>query len=379
MAARPRKHNINIPNLYCKLDKRTSRIYWQYRHPTSGVFVGFGTDEDAAKAAATEMNRLISEQEAKQSYALVDMAIKANAKKAPGMRVSDWIKKYKEIQQERMENNEIKLSTLKNRLLCSNVLSKRTPNLRIADVDTKIIATIIDEYKNAGKQRMGQQVRSVLVDVFKEAQHAGEVPPGYNPALAAKNPVVKVRRKRLTLAEWKTIFKHAEDMQPAAQNAMLLALITGQRLGDIVDFKFSDVWDGFLHITQNKTGSKIALPLSLRCDAIGMTLEEVIARCRDRCVSKYLVHHSVLHATAKPGSKIPVNSISRYFTIARDQSGIKWHEGHTPPSFHEQRSLASRLYKEQGLNVKTLLGHKTDAMSEEYADDRGLEWKKLQV
>ena len=95
------------------------------------------------------------------------------------------------------------------------------------------------------------------------------------PALAAKNPVVKVRRKRLTLAEWKTIFKHAGNMQPAAQNAMLLALITGQRLGDIVDFKFSDVWDGFLHITQNKTGSKIALPLSLRCDAIGMTLEEV--------------------------------------------------------------------------------------------------------
>lgn len=74
-----------------------------------------------------------------------------------------------------------------------------------------------------------------------------------------------------------------------------------------------------------------------------------------------------------------MNSISRYFTIARDQSGIKWPEGHTPPSFHEQRSLASRLYKEQGLNVKTLLGHKTDAMSEEYADDRGLDWKKLQV
>jgi hypothetical protein len=35
---------------------------------------------------------------------------------------------------------------------------------------------------------------SVLNDVFKEAQHAGEVDPGYNPALAVKNPIAKVKR-----------------------------------------------------------------------------------------------------------------------------------------------------------------------------------------
>lgn len=30
----------------------------------------------------------------------------------------------------------------------------------------------------------------VLVDVFKEAQHVGEVPPGYNPALTTKQPII---------------------------------------------------------------------------------------------------------------------------------------------------------------------------------------------
>ena len=35
-------------------------------------------------------------------------------------------------------------------------------------------------------------VRSVLIDVFKEAQHAGEASPGYNPALATKQPRRKV-------------------------------------------------------------------------------------------------------------------------------------------------------------------------------------------
>ncbi|HEE3824328.1 TPA: phage integrase Arm DNA-binding domain-containing protein, partial [Klebsiella pneumoniae] len=29
MAARPRTHKITIPNLYCKLDKRTGKVYWQ--------------------------------------------------------------------------------------------------------------------------------------------------------------------------------------------------------------------------------------------------------------------------------------------------------------------------------------------------------------
>lgn len=379
MAARPRKYNIDIPNLYCKLDKRTSRVYWQYRHPVSGVFVGFGTDEEAAKVAASEMNRLIAEQETQQAYALIDMAIKAKTKHQPGMRVKDWVKKYNEIQLERMENKEIKKPTVDSRRLCSKVLTERVPNVRIVDVDTKAIATIIDEYKAEGKLRMAQLIRSVFIDIFKEAQHAGEVPPGYNPAMASRNPVAKVKRKRLSLDEWKIIFDNASSMQAAAQNSMLLAMVTGQRLGDIVNLKFSDVWDGYLHITQNKTGSKIALPLTLRCDAIGVTLGEVISRCRDRVISVYLIHHTVHHANGKPGSKIPEKSISRYFATARDSSGICWGDDATPPPFHEQRSLSSRLYKEQGIDVKTLLGHKTDAMSQKYADDRGLDWNKLDI
>ncbi len=61
---------------------------------------------------------------------------------------------------------------------------------------------------------------------------------------------------------------------------MLLALVTGQRLGDICNLKFSDIWDDMLHITQEKTGSKLAIPLNLKCDALNITLREVISQCR---------------------------------------------------------------------------------------------------
>lgn len=124
--------------------------------------------------------------------------------------------------------------------------------LTLPDVGARDIASVIEEYKDKGQKRMAQVVRMVLIDVYKEAQHSGEVPPGYNPALATKQPTNKVTRIRLNFDEWESIFNAAANMQGYIQNAMLLALVTGQRLGDIADMKFSDVWDNHLHIVQEK-------------------------------------------------------------------------------------------------------------------------------
>ncbi|SXN60379.1 phage integrase [Klebsiella pneumoniae] len=40
--------------------------------------------------------------------------------------------------------------------------------------------------------------------------------------------------------------------------------------------KFSDVWDDMLHIEQEKTGTRLAIPLSLRNEALNITLSDVI-------------------------------------------------------------------------------------------------------
>lgn len=61
---------------------------------------------------------------------------------------------------------------------------------------------------------------------------------------------------------------------------------------------------------------------------------------------------------------------SRAFQQARELAGIK---GPNPPTFHEIRSLAKRLYLEQGgVDSKALLGHLTEKMGELYADPRGV-------
>ncbi len=379
MAARPRTHKVNIPNLYCKLDRRTSKVYWQYRHPITGKFIGFGTDGDTAREAAVAANNMITEQQSKQINFLIDMTFKNTTTKDAGMRVSEWADKYLSIQEERVLHGEIKPTTLKNRKSCVLVLARRLPNVRLNNLDTKSLAAIMDEYKASGKPRMAQILRAVWGDMFKEAQHAGEVEPGFNPAMATRIPRAKVVRARLSFDEWKAAFEAAEKLQPYVQNSMLLALVSGQRRTDISNMKFSDVWDGHLHITQSKTGTRLALPISLFLPELNMTLGDVIKRCRDRVVSKYIIHHTRSHGSAAPGDPVGGNGLSRVFMEARNMSGLKFPKGTTPPSFHEQRSLAERLYSAHGIDTQTLLGHKSASMTEKYHDDRGANWITLAI
>jgi integrase len=372
MAARPRSHKISIPNLYCKLDKRTGKVYWQYKHPISGRFHSLGTDETEAKQVANEANTIIAEQRTRQILSVNDRLARMKGKRTD-ITVTEWIDKYITIQQERLNNNELRLNSFKQKNKPLRLFREHCGMRHLKDIETIDIAEITDVIKSDGHGRMAQIVRLVLVDVFKEAQHAGHVPPGYNPAMATRQPRHKVKRQRLSFEEWNAIYLAAENQQPYLQCGMLLALVTGQRLGDICNMKFSDIWDDMLHIEQEKTGSKVAIPLNLKCEELGLTLRDVVAKCRDAVISKYLVHfrHSTSQATR--GDRVSSSSLTTTFKKARNKCGVEWEEG-TAPTFHEQRSLSERMYREQGIDTKKLLGHRSSKMTDKYNDDRGKDW-----
>lgn len=377
MAARPRSHKISIPNLYCKLDKRTGKVYWQYKHPTTGRFHSLGTDEEEAKQVANEANTIIAEQRTRQILSVNERLSKMKGKRTD-ITVTEWIDKYIVIQEERLRNNELRPNSFRQKNKPLRLFREHCGMRYLKDIETIDIAEITDAIKNDGFSRMAQVVRIVLVDVFKEAQHAGYVPPGYNPAMATKQPRHKVTRQRLSLEEWKSIYEAAETMQPYLQCGMLLALVTGQRLGDICRMKFSDIWDDMLHIEQEKTGSRLAIPLDLKCDALGLTLRDVVSKCRDAVISKYLVHfrHSTSQATR--GDSVSSSSLTTSFKKARNKCGIEWEKG-TAPTFHEQRSLSERLYEAQGVDTQKLLGHKSPQQTAKYHDDRGKDWTVIAV
>ena len=107
------------------------------------------------------------------------------------------------------------------------------------------------------KTRMAQVLRSIWIDVFKEAQHAGEVEAGYNPALATKPPKTNVRRSRLTVSHWEQIDRVLKNSTHVyCYHAALLALTTGLRREDICNLKFSDIKDGLLYVATSKSGQK---------------------------------------------------------------------------------------------------------------------------
>lgn len=377
MAARPRSHKITIPNLYRKLDKRNGKTYWQYKHPLTGTFHSLGTDAEEAVQVASQANTIIAEQQTKQILSINDRLSGIKNKKL-GISVTNWIDKYLEVQKDRLNAQELKFNSYKQKIKPLNLFRQYCGTLSLKDITALEISRIIDEVKMLGHDRMAQVVRMVLIDVFKEAQHFGHVPPGYNPALATKQPRNRIKRERLTFDEWKIIYAQAENHPPYLQCGMLLAIVTGQRIGDIVKMKFSDIWDDMLHIEQEKTGSKLAIPLSIKCDAIDMTLKQVISKCRDAVLSQYLVHYRHTTSQAQRGEQVTANTLTTTFKKARDKCGLTWAEK-SAPSFHEQRSLSERLYREQGINTQKLLGHKSQKMTDKYNDDRGKEWQIIAI
>ena len=98
--------------------------------------------------------------------------------------------------------------------------------------------------------------KSLLIfirDFYREAINDGVTK--YNPADRIKLQPHAVKRKRLSDAEYLRML----DRIPKDHyflRAFKLALTIGQRRADIVKLKFSDVWDGHLHLIQQKNEKK---------------------------------------------------------------------------------------------------------------------------
>ncbi len=199
-----------------------------------------------------------------------------------------------------------------------------------------------------------------------------------NPAAGIKAPRVKIARQRLTHAEWKQIHAWAtRNSPPWVARMMVLALVTGQRRGDLLAMRFDDVWDGYLHIEQQKTGTRIALPLAFKLNAVGVSIEQALEDCR-----RYYAKESLFLIRKHNGDPLVGASASWRFEQAREGAlGLYAGKG-APSSLHEIRSLTARLAMEEGVDTQTLLGHSKASMTAMYENARGrdaVKWKTLEL
>lgn len=353
---RPRTNRTKLlpPNLYER------KGYFSWCDPRTGKEHGLGRDRADAISQAREANSFIA----------------AEPRLTERINTGRTVAALIPIYQEAIGKRHLAQTTLYARKSHLKAIEREMgsviigPRQEDATTITFAASKMLKAYAEDGKQRTAKAIRSTLADMFSVAASEGWT--AVNPILALKTGPVEVRRQRLTLDTFKAIYEKAPDGWE--RRSMELALVTLQRREDIATMTFKDVRDGHIHVEQIKTGMRLRIPLTLRLDALGWTLSDIVARCRDTILSRHLVHHRAHQGQAKPGDAVHPTTITGMFSAARDRAGIEVESGKTPPTFHELRSLGARLYVQQGYDPQALLGHKDAKTTAIYRDNRGAEW-----
>jgi hypothetical protein len=357
MAARPRiRRRANWPdNLH---EPRPG--YFTWRDTRDGKTHVLGRIALAqAIHEAIEANMVVAQSAARQTL----------ADKLKGSRtVSDLIG--------RVSTKGLKPSTIDGRNSCDNAIKDKIGTRDCSTIKTDELSDMLDAIVARGTVRMAQAIRSRMMDIFAVGVAIGWIEK--NPAAVTLPITPEVRRKRLTIEQFNAILEKAPQVADWLPNAMLLALVSGQDRSTIGSWERAWVKDGIATVFREKTQRSIAIPVALRMDAIGVSLEDVITKCKStNVVSKYLIHHVRNVGAAKRGDPIRHKSITKAFSDARKLAEIP---DANAPTLHEIRSLSKRIYDEEGrVDTKALLGHSTDAMANLYADNRGIEPIKVRI
>lgn len=338
------------PNLYVR-----NSGYYCYRDPRTGKEYGLGRDKRMAITEAIAANLELMPR-------LGERTLTERITDDRTVTFHQWLNKYDSIVQAR----KLKPSTMSNHRSKISIFRDYFDDKPVTDFTTKDIAQFITHYVDQGKAASAKLMRGTLLDIFREAIADGII--NSNPVEASRNPKAEVKRSRLSIEDFLVIQSSASSLPSWFSSAMDIALITGQRMGDICNMRWEDISNDRLLVKQGKTGAMIAIPINL--SIANLSLRDVIASC-DK--------HGDHIVTARGGGKVAERTMSDYFTKSRKLSGLSWNG--EPPSFHEIRSLSARLHTEaRGSEfAQRLLGHKTAEMTARYQDSRGSEWQELQL
>ena len=143
-------------------------------------------------------------------------------------------------------------------------------------ITSQLIYKYHDERSKDGKVAANRDI-SLLCGIFTKAIRWGYVI--NNPARALEKNKEKPRDRYITDDEYSVVLNHAP--KPVAL-AMRLAYLTGQRFGDLVSLRWSQVDDEGIHFVQAKTGKKLVVSLSSE-------LQRLLGECREGAISSMYV------------------------------------------------------------------------------------------
>lgn len=248
-------------------------------------------------------------------------------------------------------------------------------SMAAADLRTQHCAELVEPIETVEKKaRLALAVRSRLVTMCQRGMQLGWM--SSNPAEATRTPAVQVKRRRLSLEDFRAVRAKAEEVNGWLGKAMDLALVTGADRDTISGLVRGDIVGDHLEFRRGKTGVRIAIPLDIELVAAGLVLRQVLKNTSG-VASRFIVHHVRNYGNAPAGAPVFVDTITKAFARAYKLAELP---AENAPTFHEIRSLSKRLYTAQGnVDTKALLGHQDEKTADLYADPRGSEAIRVTV
>lgn len=200
----------------------------------------------------------------------------------------------------------------------------------------------------AATPNMGNRALTVLRIVFDYALERGLV--DANPAIGIRrSPEVK-RTRLLTDAELDAIREHAV---PRLRVIIDLLALTGQRVGDVLAIRYSDLTETGVSFVQQKTGARLTVRWSPE-------LRDAVERAKG-------LHGNVRAMTllhARRGKAVDYRTTRDQWERACEAAGV------TDAHLHDLRAYALTRARQQGLDATALAGHTSAAMTRRYLRDR---------
>lgn len=231
---------------------------------------------------------------------------------------------------------------------CLTHLRKGFNTAPISAITPQHIAQYRD--KRSAKVRANREI-ALLSHVFNMAREWGYT--------AKENPVRGVRKNKETprdfyadKAVWDAVYAQAG---PELQDAMDLNYLTGQRIGDVLRMMETQIRDGAIEVTPNKTrhssGKKLRIlttnPDGTRTE-LGKLIDRIKARPR-KIRSLYLV-------ATPAGSPLNKGTLRLRFDAARADAAKAAEEQETP----EGKALAARIRAFQFRDIRPKAASETD-------------------
>lgn len=208
------------------------------------------------------------------------------------------------------------------------------------------VRTYLDERGKDAKTRANRE-KALLSHIFNQARAWGytDAP---NPCAGIKGHKETGRDRYIDDAEFAAVHAKAHY---TLQDAMDLALLTGQRPADVLKFTRADIHEGALHLQQNKTGKKLAIEIT---GELAQVIERIISRPA-KIKSAWLIHD-------ERGQPLTYWKLRARFDAARTAAKATF-------QFRDIRAKAATDMNDLG-GAQKLLGHAKRDMTEHYTRQR---------